>query len=151
MKTKDLTGTLEQHPFFQGMPIEHRSYMAGCAHIKRYKSGDFLMLLGKDADEFYLLRNGKVAIEMDAGNRTYLVQTVADGGIVGWSWLSPPLSIRYDVRAITDVSVLAFDAKCVREKCVADTDFGFQVSLRFMQIVIERLMATRIQLAELYA
>jgi len=151
MNNKPLSDLMEVHPFFEGMDREHVDYIAGCAQNKRFKAGDFMMLMGKDADEFYMIRSGRVAVEMDAGNRTYTVQTVGEGGIIGWSWLHPPLSVRYDGRVMEDVSVFAFNAQCVRDKCDADPTFGFTITRRFMKLVVERLMATRVQLAELYA
>jgi CRP-like cAMP-binding protein len=151
MKNKPLSDLMVVHPFFEGMDRSHVDFIAGCAENRRFKAGQFMMLMGKDAQEFYMIRSGRVAVEMDAGNRTYNVQTIGEGGIIGWSWLHPPLSTRYDVRVIEDVSAFAFNAQCVREKCEADHEFGFNITRRFMKLVIERLMATRVQLAELYA
>lgn len=151
MKNKPLSDLMEVHPFFEGMARKDVDFIAGCAANRRYKAGDFMLLMGKEASEFYMIRSGRVAVEMDAGNRTYVVQTISEGGIVGWSWLHPPLINRYDVRVMDDAAVFAFNAQCVRDKCEADPEFGFHITRRFMKLVVERLMATRVQLAELYA
>jgi CRP-like cAMP-binding protein len=110
-----------------------------------------MVLRGNPTTEFYLIRKGRAALEVDAGNNTCVIHTVSKGNVIGWSWVEPPFRWRYDVRVIEPVRAIAFDAECVRQKCEADPVFGYEMYKRFIRIVINRLMATRVQLTDMYA
>ncbi|HUF09921.1 MAG TPA: cyclic nucleotide-binding domain-containing protein [Rhodothermales bacterium] len=148
---KTISDLLAQEVFFRNMTKDQLDFIAGCATNVHYRDGEFIGLRGKLTTHFYLIRKGRVAFEVEAANRTVIIQTVAESDVIGWSWLQPPYTWRYDVRALDDVSAIAFDAKCVREKCEADPVFGFEMYKRFTRIVIERLEATREQLTDMYA
>jgi CRP/FNR family transcriptional regulator, cyclic AMP receptor protein len=42
------------------------------------------------------------------------------------------------------------DGSCLRQKCEADHDLGYEMMKRFMPVLIERLQATRIQILDVY-
>lgn len=151
MKTRTVNQVLAAEPFFQDMSEDHLDFIAGCATNAHFKEGEFIVLRGKPTTHFYLIRKGRAALEVDAANKTVVIQTVSDGHVIGWSWVEPPYKWRYDVRAIDDISAIAFDAQCVRDKCDADPVFGYEMYKRFIRIVINRLMATRVQLTDMYA
>ena len=78
------------------------------------------------ADEFYLIRHGRVALEMTAPGRAAVTfQTVPEGDMVGVSWLIPPYRWAYDARAVDLVRAIGIDAKCLRQKCESDHDLGY--------------------------
>jgi len=150
MKIHTIPGILGEVPFFKDLKPEYREFLAGCARNVHFKPGEFLLLAGKDTTHFYLIREGHVALEMEAGNKVFSIQTIGEGQILGWSWLVPPYTWHYDARAVEPVSAISFDAKCVREKCEKDPVFGYELLKRFSRLIAERLMATRIQMADLY-
>lgn len=151
MKTHPISEMLAKQEFFRDMSPEHLEFFAGCASNVRFDEGKFLVLRGKPTTHFFLIRKGRAALEVDAGNRTCTIQTVSGGNVIGWSWVEPPYKWRYDVRVLEPVRAIAFDAECVRKKCEADPVFGYEMYKRFIRIVINRLMATRVQLTDMYA
>ena len=48
------------------------------------------------------------------------------------------------------VSAIAFDGACLRGKCEADHDLGYELMQRIAQVIIERLQATRLRLLDVY-
>jgi CRP-like cAMP-binding protein len=150
MKIHDMTKSLAALPFFKEMPADYLEFISGCATHVRFNEGEFVTLQGRDADHFFAIRDGLVALEIEAANKTFTVQTVQDGGLVGWSWLIPPYRWHFDARAITPVSAVRFDAVCVREKCENDREFGYEVLKRFSRLIIQRLMVTRMLLVDMY-
>jgi CRP/FNR family transcriptional regulator, cyclic AMP receptor protein len=46
--------------------------------------------------------------------------------------------------------VTLLDGTCLREKCEIDHDFGYELTKRAAQIIMERLQATRMQLIDAY-
>jgi CRP/FNR family cyclic AMP-dependent transcriptional regulator len=45
---------------------------------------------------------------------------------------------------------IALDGKCLRAKCEADHDLGYELLKRFAYMVEQRLDATRLQLLNIY-
>jgi CRP-like cAMP-binding protein len=142
---------VREHPFFAGFPEETIKLVAGCARNVRFDAGQYLFRSGDPADEFYLIRHGRVALELNApGRGTMAFETVAEGEILGLAWLIPPYRRSSDARAVELVRAIGMDAKCLRGKCDADHHVGYQMMLRIAPTLVERLYATRLQLLDVY-
>jgi len=126
--------------------------LAGCAANVRFNAGEYLFHEGGESVKFYVLRAGKVALEINAPGRGVItVQTLGEGEIVGWSSIVPPIKKTFDVRAIELTRALSFDGDCVRQKCKDDPKFGYELFKVFSSVISQRLQATRLQLLDLYA
>jgi CRP-like cAMP-binding protein len=125
--------------------------IAGCGSNAHFAGGDLLFEEGGAADQFFLIRRGMVALEVHVPGRGSLtIETLTEGEVVGWSWLFEPFRWSFDARARGDVGVIAFDGACLRGKCDADHELGYQLMRRFAASMIERLQATRMQLLDVY-
>jgi CRP-like cAMP-binding protein len=146
-----LEGILAEHPFFSGLDPRYLQLAVGCASNVRFNAGEFIFREGEEANYFYLVREGKVALEAFAPSRGSLtIQTLEDGEILGWSWLIPPYHWRFDARAVEMTRAIALDGKCLRAKCEEDHDLGYELLKRFAAILGQRLDATRFQLLDIY-
>lgn len=150
-----MSATLEplirKHPVFAGMDDDAIRLITGCAKNVRYRAGEVIAKQGTPADEFFLLREGRVAMDMPAPQGAALrLQTADEGDVVGWSWLVPPYQWHFDLRAVSDVRAFSIDGRCLRNKCESDPRFGYQMMKRFSTLMAERLEATRLQLLDLY-
>jgi CRP/FNR family transcriptional regulator, cyclic AMP receptor protein len=150
VKTRTLSDGLEALPFFGGMRRDQIEFLAGCASNVHFQRGERLYRLGDPADTFHIIRSGRAAVDMVAGNQRATLQTVSENEPFGWSWLIPPYRWQFDVRAVTDISAIAFDAVCVRRKCDEDPTFGYEMFKRFSFVIVERLMASRLQALKVY-
>jgi CRP-like cAMP-binding protein len=143
---------LAAHPFFRDLAPVHLALLVGCATNVRFDGGAFLFRTGEEANRFFLLREGAVALEAAApGKPPLVVQTLGAGEILGWSWLVPPYHWVFDARALEPTRAIALDGKCLREKCEADHDLGYELLKRIAHILWERLEAARLQLLDAYA
>jgi CRP-like cAMP-binding protein len=149
---KTIADLLREHPFFEGMEEGDLATIAGCGKIVTFAAGSYIAREGEDADLFYVIRRGKVAIETFIPQRPPLVlQTLPEGEIIGWSWLFPPYKWTFDARAMDeDVHAIALDGRCLRGKCERDTRMGFDLMQRFARIMTQRLQATRLQILDVY-
>lgn len=148
---KTMRDLVAEHPFFQGLDAAHLQLLAGCAKNVHFDAGQYLAHEGDDADRFYALRLGQVAIEAFApGRGPMVIETVQAGGVVGWSWLFPPHRWRFDARAVELTRALAFDGACLRGKCEQDPVLGHQFMKRFAGVLIHRLQGARLQLLDIY-
>ena len=151
MAVEGLEKIIARQALFAGLGDAFLSLVTGCAKNVRFGAGEFLSHEGDDANEFYLVREGRVAMEIGApgrGRMTFL--TAGPDNVVGLSWLVPPHRWTYDARAQEDVRALSFDAGCLRNKFDADPALGYEVMRRFMPIIVERLHNTRLQMLDVY-
>ncbi len=70
---------------------------------------------------------------------------------LGWSWLFPPYRWHLDAVARGAVAAIGFDGACLRGKCDADHELGYQLMGRLADLMLRRLIATRLQLLDVYA
>jgi CRP/FNR family cyclic AMP-dependent transcriptional regulator len=139
------------HPFFADLDEGSCTFVCGCAKNVVFQAGEYLFQEGEAADQFYLLRHGRVALEVKApGRGAVTFETLAAGEIVGVSWLFPPYLWTYDAKAMELTRAIAMDAACLRNKCEEDHDLGYEMMKRFVPIVVERLQATRMQILDVY-
>jgi CRP-like cAMP-binding protein len=151
MIAQTLEPILAEHPFFQGLPPEDIRLLTGCASNVVFKAGETVCREGDEANLFYLIRQGRVALEIYAPERGQVtLQTIGAGEVVGWSWLIPPYKWRFDVRAVELVRAIALDGKCLRGKCDENPRLGYELLKRVAQVFTERLLATRLQLLDVY-
>jgi CRP/FNR family cyclic AMP-dependent transcriptional regulator len=73
-----------------------------------------------------------------------------EGDILDGAWLVPPYRWTFAGRAAELVRALGVNARCLREKCEADHDLGYELMKRFASAMGERLRATRLQVVDVY-
>jgi CRP/FNR family transcriptional regulator, cyclic AMP receptor protein len=96
---RSLEGILAQHPFFSGWEPRYFQLAVGCASNVRFNAGELLCHEGREANTFYLIRAGKVALEVYfPGRGSVPMETVGTGEMLGWSWLIPPYRWGFDAR-----------------------------------------------------
>lgn len=142
---------LSEHPFFQGLEPRYLQLIAGCASNAHFDTGQFIFHEGEDANRFYLIRHGKVSLDVFIpGRGPVSLQTIGADDVLGWSWLFPPYRWLFDARALEPTRVTAFDGICLRSKCAEDHDLGYELMNRFAYIITQRLQATRLQILDVY-
>jgi CRP/FNR family transcriptional regulator, cyclic AMP receptor protein len=138
-------------PVFASLDPKFAQQLAGCAGNAGFRAGETIFREGDPADTFWVLRHGRVALELHTPNRGSLtVETLDPGDALGWSWLFPPYRWHFDARALEDVRAIAVDGACLRGKCDADPALGYELMRRFSQVMVERLQATRVRLLDVY-
>ncbi len=142
---------IREHPFFADLPEKHLEFITGCAKNVQFPERYTIFHEGDSANEFYFIREGLVCVELLVPNRgATTVQTVGEGEILGWSWVSPPYRWHFSARTVQRTRALVFDAKCLRAKCEEDHDLGYEILSRFVNVISVRLDATRLQLLDIY-
>ena len=137
---------------FDGLPPRYQELIAGCARFARFDAGVAIFLEGGPADRFFVLREGRVTLEVFSPERgRIVVQTLGPGDALGWSWLFPPYRWHLDAMAREPVAAIAFDGVCLRGKCDVDHELGYDLLGRFGELMLQRLQATRLQLLDVYA
>jgi len=146
-----MASIVSEHRFFADLNAATIELLAGCARNVVFQPGEYLFHTGDPADEFYLIRHGRVALDIVAPGRSAVTfQTVGPDELVGVSWLLPPYRWIHDARAVDAVRAIGMDATCLRRKCDSDHDLGYEMMMRFVPVLVSRLQATRVQLLDIY-
>jgi CRP/FNR family cyclic AMP-dependent transcriptional regulator len=146
-----IEAVLRDVPLFEGLTPDELALLAGCASNVRFEEGERIFSDGEQADAFYVVRHGAVALETFVPARgPVTIETIEAGEVLGWSWLFPPYRRQFDAVALTRVRATAFDGACLRGKCAEDARLGYDLMMRFAQVLIERLQWMRIRLLDVY-
>lgn len=148
---ESLKQTLSEHPFLQGLKPAHLDFIASCATVRQFNAGEYLLSEGQEANEFYLILQGKVALGTFVPGRGFTtIQTLNHNEMVGWSWMIPPHQWRFSALVIMSTQAVALDGRRLREQCEAEPEFGYEILKRVALVIGQRLTATRMRL-EVYA
>jgi CRP/FNR family transcriptional regulator, cyclic AMP receptor protein len=140
-----------RHPFFAGLDPTLVHAMVAKAEDRSYAPGEMLVREGRPAEEFFLVVEGKVALEVGGGDQQVItVETIGRGELLGWSWLVPPFRWRFDARATKPTQVVAINAAAARYALAAHPAFAYQFLTKFLPIIAERLENTRVQLLDIH-
>ena len=142
---------LAQHQFFKDLSPEYLTLVTGCASNVRFEQDQNIFRVGDEANQFYLIREGRIALQLFAPDRGHItVETLSEGDILGWSWLIPPYYYVFDAKVLDVTRAIALDGKCLRRKCEEDHNLGYELLKRFSSLLEHRLETTRLQLLDLY-
>jgi CRP/FNR family transcriptional regulator, cyclic AMP receptor protein len=144
---KSLKERIVDHPFFIGMAPEHLDIVARHAREAEYTPDQILFSEGEPANRFFVIEQGKIALEAhETANRSYRIQLLGEGDVLGWSWLFPPFVWHFRARAIEPVRVIVLDGAHLLVTAEQDKTFGYELMKRLAQLVIKRLQITRKEL-----
>lgn len=147
-----LKTALSAHPFLDGFTPTYLSVFEEHASLLSFNSQQQIFLSGGDAEYFYLIQHGLVALETEfiAGKGILPIQTLGAGQALGWSWLFPPYEWHFSARAVEPTEVIAVEAAPLREYAGRNHDFGYALSMTVAALILQRLQKTRLQLLDVY-
>ncbi|MFF9060377.1 cyclic nucleotide-binding domain-containing protein [Streptomyces sp. NPDC101213] len=135
-----------------GLPIQHREQLMRYAREVSFAMGTRLFEEGRQADRFWIVRTGTVALDLRVpGRRAAVIESIGHGELVGWSWHFPPYVWQLGAEATSPVRAYEFDAATVRARCADDPEFGRAVAQWVGRVVAHRLQSARVRLLDLYA
>jgi len=149
--TDSILTAVQQHPFTQGLKPEHCATLASLGSRASYAKDDIIFAEGDLRHEFFLLLEGRVALEMLAQGMPLRVHTLEAGDELGWSSVLSGRGKFYQARALEPVEVIRFDGNELLERCRADNSFGYKIMHRLVGVVSERLQAARMQVLDMYS
>ncbi|HEY5834794.1 cyclic nucleotide-binding domain-containing protein [Streptomyces sp.] len=129
---------------FATMPAPGRDRLLTLAQQVCFPAGTRIFEKGGDADRFWVVRSGSVALETPVpGHRPAVVETLRPGDLLGCSWLFPPYTWQLGAEAQSDVRADEFDATIVRALSHADPGFGGALARLVAGIVVHRMQNAR--------
>jgi CRP/FNR family cyclic AMP-dependent transcriptional regulator len=147
MTATEVLEALDRHPFTHGLGPKHLAILAAWTQRIVVPAGQYLGREREEATACYLVESGRVALETHTPARGVVrIETIGPGEVVGWSWLVPPHRWQFDGRVDESVQALELDGIRLRNHCLKDHELGNVLLQRLVNVVAERLSATRLQL-----
>lgn len=133
------------------LPPEGRERLMALARSVTLPGGARVFEEGGEADRFWIVRSGAVALDVHVpGRGRAVVETIGAGGLLGWSWLCPPHRWHLGAEALEPTLAWEFDAAAVRALCAERPALGLALVTVVAGTIGERLRATRTRLLDLY-
>ena len=144
MSKQSTTGYLSAHEFFSEFSDDVLKFLCECSSTREIKKGQILFRQGEHADKFYVVRNGRISIQMPAiMGPTLEIQTLGKDQVLGWSWLISPYQWNFQTKAEEDSELLQFDGTAILERCEQEPKFGYELLKKFAGLMSVRLNAAR--------
>jgi CRP-like cAMP-binding protein len=150
MNDRDWLEAVRGLRFCQDLPEPLLAAIARTARPVLFEAGAVLFREGQDHDTVYLVREGNVGLEIRVGERTFRLQTVGPGELVGWSPLIGQGPMTATARAVGPVHAVALSAPQLLAHFEREPRLGMAFLRRAAETLTRRLAATRLQLLDIY-
>lgn len=139
---------LKRIEFFADLTDGELILVQGICQEVSYNSGDYIFAEDSPADNLYILKKGKVSIEIKVASEKYLsVYTVSRfAEPFGWSAIVEPFRFTASARSVVDSTLFSVDRRKLMELIEKDYHMGFLIMRRVAKIISERVRETRLQL-----
>ena len=149
MSNQSITEYLSAHEFFSEFSDDSLKFLCECSSTREIKKGQILFLQGEHADKFYVVRSGRISIQMPAiMGPTLEIQTVDEDQVLGWSWLISPYRWNFQTKAEEDSELLQFDGTAILARCEQEPKFGYELLKKFAGLMSVRLNAARLKMMD---
>lgn len=151
MKRKTIRDLLGEQSFLADLRDPDLDVLAGCGENVHFRAGEVIFAAGEPAEYFYLIRTGRVSLDIHApGRADIVISTLGPDELLGASWLIPPYHWNFAAVALEETGAIRLDATCLRGKCEDDPALGYRLMKSFAQVIVDRLQRVRLQLLDVY-
>lgn len=152
MDANQLKFVLEQLRFTSVFPSAVLDQLAAESTIQRLSAGAAVFREGGRHDNLYLVRSGKLGLDMNVpGRGAVRILTLGPGEMVGWSALLDDGRMTASAVALEDTEVVFLPSRKLQALCESNHEFGYHLMRRMADALSKRLVATRLQLLDLFA
>lgn len=124
--------------------------IAAISREETYGTGHSIFKEGDPAQNFYILEEGKVILEMRlepvsgrSPSPLATIDVIVKGETFGWSALVEPYKFTLSATTADKCKVIAIDSAKLRELIDADPIMGYEVMKGLSQVIASRLSHTR--------
>ncbi len=147
-----MSDTTSPSSFLARLSPATREAILSLAQTYHFKSGDTIFREGDPATMLYIVKSGRVAIEIhipSKGKQTIL--TAGPGETFSWSALVEPQIETASARATEETEVLGMKSGALMDLFQDHCRVGFETYHALSVVITMRLVATRLQLLDVYA
>jgi CRP/FNR family transcriptional regulator, cyclic AMP receptor protein len=143
---------LAGHAFTTGLTARQVERLAALAVPVEMPAGQRLFEEGGHATSLWLIRSGRIALDLRIPGRDRLiVETLGRGDELGLSWLMPAAQWQFGAAAQQSSAAFELSSAAVTNLCETDHELGYHLTRHLLTTAITRLQAARIRILDLYA
>ncbi len=144
MSSQSTAEYLSEHDFFSGLDDDILKFLCDCSSEFVIKKGQILFLQGENANAFYVVYTGLIAIKIPSIIGPSLeIQTLGKNQVLGWSWLISPYKWNFQAEAEEDSELLMFDGAAILARCEQNPRVGYELLKKFAALMSTRLDVAR--------
>ena len=153
MEKHDLAELLGKLRFSATLPEDLLERLATAATLRSFPAGTMLFREGSRNDEFLIVTIGRVALDMNVpGRGNTRILSLGPGDMIAWSaLLGDRRRMTTSATAMEDTQAVSISADEVLAVCERNHTFGYFLMRQVAEALAERLVATRLQLLDLFA
>ena len=142
---------LRQTRFADGFSDQQLNTVAKASEFLSVSKGQRLFSEGTMEDQVFIVLSGHVALEMLVPRRGNVrLLTVSSGELVGWSGLIGNGQMTATAVTTEDCQLIGISSRIMRDLCQKDHELGYILMTRTANAIAHRLVATRLQLLDLF-
>ena len=147
----NMISTLSAHPFLAGLSPSYLQLVTECASLLNFAADEVIFRAGDKAQYFYLLRFGRVAVEIHRPRRgPKTLYTLGEGDVLGFFWRGEELKRFFDARALQVTRAIALESDCLQNHCDEHPDLGYELLKRLVGAQAKMLKLLKLQLVDFY-
>jgi CRP-like cAMP-binding protein len=139
---------LRRHAFLSGFDQAQLATLAKVAQPIQFRERDLILQAQQRPDDFYLLLEGSVSIELNKGTYVVRIESLGPGDAFGWSALLEHHDTLFDVRAREPCKILQLDGAGLLNALREDPVLAAAFLGRTLHLLASRMDATEMRLAE---
>ncbi|MGE5193996.1 MAG: Crp/Fnr family transcriptional regulator [Deltaproteobacteria bacterium] len=137
--------------FAAGLPPQTLAELAAMASVQTFAPQSVIFREGDMCPDIFLIESGHVALDMHVpGRGPVRILTVGAGEFLGWSALLNDGPMTCIATALDTIRLVAIPGAKLGALCEANHEIGFRVMQQMARALAQRLVATRLQLLDLF-
>lgn len=148
----NLLRLLSETRFAEGLNNEQLKSLCRASSLIRIGPGESLFREGTPEDAVYVVSSGQIRLSMHVPRRGEVsLLTAGPGDLVGWSGVLTGGPTTATATATEECELIAMSGARLRDVCADDPKLGYVLMTRIADVLARRLLATRLQLLDLYS
>ena len=144
--------SLETLHFSAGMPAATLRSLAKLGSVRTLVAGEIIFREGEHVCDLFLVHSGCVALDMHVpGRGTVRLLTVGAGEILGWSAILGDCVMTATATTLEPTTSVVIPGAELQQLCDGNHEIGYEFMRRLAVALSRRLVATRLQLLDLFA
>ena len=129
--------------FFDGLTTSELSQLSKIFMIVKLKKGDKIFSRGDSAEDFYIVRSGKVYLSFQISillaDQEIVVDIVSAGNVFGWSALVPPFKLTLSAYCDEDSELVQMRGKDLLALCAKKHRIGYIIMGNLARVIGSRM------------
>lgn len=151
MATPALSAVLGETWFGASLSADTRARLAALGRLVDLPEGFAVVQEGAPCQDLGIVIKGRIALRLSLpGEKDRTILTLESGDVFGWSALLPPAIATSTGVAVAPSRAILFDGDSLRTAVAVDCELAAAIYQRLLASVARRLVATRVQLLDLY-